>query len=194
MYVVYLDQPKSFECSIKLEGASLTNSKARLIMETGEGLNFIFNGSISEDGKVNIPVTKLKHILKEEQVGKLVLEVIADDIYFSPWTSEFLTALSRKVEVSVTESQLPKTTYSKPTIQVQVDEPAKKPTKKVDHLLEVIYLLTKSKITITNIKENKVRVGNILQKYTSDKQLSTAQVDELITKLPQRLYELTYVK
>ena len=132
MYIVYLDQPKTFECSIQLEGASISNSKARLIMETKEGLNFIFNGKISDNGKVSIPVTKLKNIIKEEQRGKLTLEVIADDVYFSPWSSDFETALMKKVQVTVNEEI---TKPSKPTLSVVVDEPQKELTKKVDHLL-----------------------------------------------------------
>ena len=52
MYVVYLDQPKAFECAITLEGASVDTSKARLILETTQGLNFIFYGTISKEGKV----------------------------------------------------------------------------------------------------------------------------------------------
>jgi hypothetical protein len=191
MYIVYLDQPKTFECSIQLEGASISNSKARLIMETKEGLNFIFNGKISDNGKVTIPVTKLKNIIKEEQRGKLTLEVIADDVYFSPWSSDFETALMRKVQVTVNEEI---TKPSKPTLSVVVDEPKKEPIEKVDHLLEIVYLLTKSKITIVNIKENQSRLNSIVNKYVGDKQLGKSQLNEILTKLPQKLYELTYSK
>ena len=190
MYIVYLDQPKTFECSIQLEGASISNSKARLIMETKEGLNFIFNGKISDNGKVSIPVTKLKNIIKEEQRGKLTLEVIADDVYFSPWSSDFETALMKKVQVTVNEEI---TKPSKPTLSVVVDEPKKEP-KKVDHLLEIVYLLTKNKITILNIKENQGRLSSIVDKYVVDKKLDKYQLNEILTKLPQKLYELTYSK
>jgi uncharacterized protein (DUF2267 family) len=191
MYIVYLDQPKTFECSIQLEGASISNSKARLIMETKEGLNFIFNGKISDNGKVSIPVTKLKNIIKEEQKGKLTLEVIADDVYFSPWSSDFETALMKKVQVTVNEEI---TKPSKPTLSVVVDEPKKEPTKKVDHLLEIVYLLTKNKITILNIKENQDRLSSIVDKYVVDRKLDKYQLNKILTKLPQKLYELTYSK
>lgn len=191
MYIVYLDQPKTFECSIQLEGASISNSKARLIMETKEGLNFIFNGNINDNGKVSIPISKLKNIIKEEQKGKLTLEVIADDVYFSPWSSDFETALMKKVQVTVNE-EIAKP--SKPTVSVVVDEPQKQPAKKVDHLLEIVYLLTKNKITILNIKENQGRLSSIVDKYVVDKKLDKYQLNEILTKLPQKLYELTYSK
>jgi hypothetical protein len=187
MYTVYLDQPKTFECSIQLEGASISNSKARLIMETKEGLNFIFNGNINENGKVSIPISKLKNIIKEEQRGKLTLEVIADDVYFSPWTSDFETALMKKVQVTVNEEV---TKPTKPTVSVIVENSAPK----VDFLREILYLLSKNKITILNIKENKNRLDSIVSKYIQDKKLSRDQVKDVIEKLPQKLYEITYNK
>ena len=187
MYIVYLDQPKTFECSIQLEGASISNSKARLIMETKEGLNFIFNGKISENGKVSIPISKLKNIIKEEQRGKIILEVIADDVYFSPWSSDFETALMKKVQVTVNEEV---TKPSKPTLSVIVENSAPK----VDFLKEILYLLSKNKITIENIKENRSRLDSIVRSYTKEKNLDKTQIKEVLEKLPQKLYELTYSK
>ena len=58
MYKLFTDKPEVFECNIKLEGASLKNSQARLIIET-EDINLLFNGTITSDGKCTIPIKKL---------------------------------------------------------------------------------------------------------------------------------------
>ena len=99
-YKLYTDKSEIFECDIKLSGASIKNSFARLIIESND-MNFIFNGKISKGGKCSIPVKKLKGFLDESSSGKIKLEVIADDTYFVPWKSEFLVEASKKVTVEV---------------------------------------------------------------------------------------------
>ena len=59
MYKLFTDKPEVFECNIKLEGASLKNSSARLIIES-EDVNLMFEGTINKDGKCSIPIKKLK--------------------------------------------------------------------------------------------------------------------------------------
>ncbi len=46
MYKLFTDKPEVFECNIKLEGASLKNSQARLIIES-EDVNLMFEGTIN---------------------------------------------------------------------------------------------------------------------------------------------------
>jgi hypothetical protein len=77
MYKVYLDQNKTFECDIKIEGADSSKSEARLVLETKD-FSITFKGSI-QDGKVKIPINKLKGVLKENYQGNISLEVIAED-------------------------------------------------------------------------------------------------------------------
>ncbi len=84
MYKLFTDKPELFECNIKIEGASLKNSQARLIIET-EDLSLLFNGTINKDGKCTIPVKKLKGLLEDNTEGQIKLEVIAEDTYFTPW-------------------------------------------------------------------------------------------------------------
>ena len=43
MYKLFTDKSELFECYIKIEGASLSNSKARLVVETNE-YSLMFNG------------------------------------------------------------------------------------------------------------------------------------------------------
>jgi hypothetical protein len=42
MYKLFTDKTELFECNVKLEGASLKNSQARLIIESEE-INLLFN-------------------------------------------------------------------------------------------------------------------------------------------------------
>ena len=182
MYSIFLDQPKNFECKIQLEGASLASSKARLVLETQDGLNFIFKGSISNDGKVTIPIKKLKNILSEEQKGDLTLEVIADDVYFTPWTSKFETIVSKKVTAVVQESIAPEP--SKPRVSVTIDSTP-------NHLNNILEKLTNNKINIFNISDNKKRINNIINEYISQNPISKDELKDIITNLPLKLYEIS---
>ena len=76
MYKLYTDKPELFECDIKIEGASLTKSTARLVVETSE-YSLMFNGKISSAGKCEIPIRKLKGLIDENSTGNIRLEVIA---------------------------------------------------------------------------------------------------------------------
>lgn len=97
-YTLYNDKTEDFECSLSLEGASLDNSFARLILECNE-YNLIFKGTISEGGKCRIPIKNLKRLFPNESQGNLMLEVVADDAYFSPWSDEVTIKPSKVVTV-----------------------------------------------------------------------------------------------
>ena len=86
MYKLFTDKTELFECNIKLEGASLKKSHARLLIESeSEDIALVFKGTITTDGKCKIPVKKLKGLLPENTGGNIKLEVIAEDTYFTPW-------------------------------------------------------------------------------------------------------------
>lgn len=93
-YTLYKDVNESFSCDIFIEGANPNKSTARLIIES-EDWNLVFNGYI-EDGKCIIPIKKLD-ILKENLIGEIKLEVIAEGNVFVPWQNKFLVKSSRKV-------------------------------------------------------------------------------------------------
>ncbi len=98
MYQLYSDKLNNFECQIQLEGCSLNDANARLIVESDDN-SLIFKGSINKDGYCVIPIKKLKNMVSES--GVMRLEVIADDMYFSPWESEYNLVQSKKVTVEV---------------------------------------------------------------------------------------------
>ena len=103
MYKLFTDKTELFECSIKLQGASLKKSKARLVIETSD-YSLLFNGTISKGGKCEIPIKKLNGLIDEDTTGNIRLEIIAEDTFFTPWESDFEVETSKKVTVEVKSS------------------------------------------------------------------------------------------
>lgn len=122
-YNLYTDKPNKFNCNIDVEGTSLSKSKVRLVIETDE-ISYMFNGSIENTGICEVNIPKTKHFLPEGTKGNIKLEVIADDVYFEPWSSDFNVKTSKKVNVVVAEQ-----VDEKPKLKVQVFEQPKEPTK-----------------------------------------------------------------
>ena len=74
MYTLYTDKSEDFKCNIGVEGADITNTHARLVLENST-MNILFEGKVNKSGDCVIPIKKLKHILPEGVGGKLKLEV-----------------------------------------------------------------------------------------------------------------------
>lgn len=79
---LYRDKKEKFECEIELEGASIKETVARLLLHFDNGEIHLFEGSLSNDGqcKVDIPALTQSNCSK----GKAILEIIADNTYFTP--------------------------------------------------------------------------------------------------------------
>ena len=164
-YKLYTDKSEIFECDIKLSGASIKNSFARLIIESND-MNFIFNGKISKGGKCSIPVKKLKGFLDESSSGKIKLEVIADDTYFVPWKSEFLVEASKKVTVEVKSQQKEVIKEGKPNISVSGIKESKSINKSdKKHIINIMRLLIKERINIKNLKIKRGKLNTIIAEY-----------------------------
>ena len=116
IYNLYTDKPNKFNCNIEIEGTSLSKSKVRLVVETDE-MTYMFNGRIENTGVCEVNIPKTKHFLPEGTQGLMRLEVIADDVYFEPWSSEFNVKTNKKVNVVVAEQ-----VEEKPKLRVQVME------------------------------------------------------------------------
>ena len=122
-YNLYTDKPNKFNCNIDVEGTSLSNSKVRLVIETNE-MSYMFNGYIENTGVCEVNIPKTKNFLPEGTKGNIKLEVIADDVYFEPWSSDFNVKTSKKVNVVVAEQ-----VDEKPKLKVHVFEQPKEPSK-----------------------------------------------------------------
>jgi hypothetical protein len=136
MYTLYLDKNEDFIAEVSVKNASLKNSKARLIMESSGGLNLVFNGKI-EGGKCIVPIRRLKGILDENTIGKMILEIIVEDTYFSPWSDDYTTAQYTSIKVRVNEQKI----SSKPSVSVKV--PVKAMPKPQKETLIPLYELSK---------------------------------------------------
>ena len=88
----------------------------------------MYNGTITSDGTCKIDMPRLKGIVKEN--GNLRLEVIADDMYFNPWESEYDLKTTKKVTVEVKQQKKAPILESKPKVKVNVlaSQPKKKKT------------------------------------------------------------------
>jgi hypothetical protein len=167
MYKLFTDKSELFECDIKLEGASLSNSKARLVVETND-YSLMFDGSIDASGKCAIPIRKLKGLIDESTSGNIRLEVIAEDTLFTPWESDFSIATSKKVTVEV------KTQSSKPILETKVKVSVKEEItlNERDHVVNLFKLLINEDISIDNIAIKRNELNNIVGTYLKDKEIN----------------------
>ena len=165
MYKLFTDKSELFECDIKLEGASLSKSSARLVVET-QDYSLLFNGDINSSGKCEIPIRKLKGLIDENTTGNIRLEVIAEDTFFTPWESDFEVDASKKVTVEV-KSQ----TTKKPIVETKVRVKVKneKPTiTEKDHVMNLFKLLIKGDINVDNISYKRNALNNIVATYLKE--------------------------
>ena len=158
MYKLFTDKSELFECDIKLQGASLKKSKARLVVET-QDYSLMFNGSISNGGKCEIPIRKLKGLIDEDTTGNIRLEVIAEDTFFTPWESDFEVETSKKVTVEV-KSQ----TLKKPIVEATV----KITNSEQEHVVNLLKLLVNENINIKNISYKRNKLNNIVATYLKE--------------------------
>lgn len=103
-YKLFTDKVNKFQCTLQVEGTSLTKSQARVILETND-ISYLFKGKINTDGVCEFELPKLKGILGEGSVGMVKLEVIADDVHFEPWASDFIVEANKKVTVTLQEQE-----------------------------------------------------------------------------------------
>ena len=158
MYKLFTDKSELFECDIKLQGASLKKSKARLVIETSD-YSLMFNGSISKGGKCEIPIRKLKGLIDEDTTGNIRLEVIAEDTFFTPWETDFEVETSKKVTVEVKTQ-----TTKKPIIEAKV----KITNSEKQHVINLFKLLIKENINIDNISFKRNKLNNIVATYLKE--------------------------
>lgn len=188
MYTIQLDSSKIFECTLKLKGVNIKNTKVNLVIESNE-FDIKCRGQIQEDGKVSIPIRKLKGIINENTQGKFYLEVIADDTYFIPFNSEYVTELSKQINIaesivfrnSDSPVQLIENSIqglSTPTIKKQ-DNVSQKTT---THAKKIIKELAKNKINIFK-KEDKTKCINYIQQYIEKNNISQNQYDTLLKEI-----------
>ena len=184
MYKLFTDKSELFECDIKLEGASLSKSKARLVVETSD-YSLLFDGSISSNGKCEIPIRKLKGLIDENTTGNIRLEVIAEDTYFTPWESDFEVDASKKVTVEE-KSQTTKKPIVETKVKVKVKEEKPTLTEK-DHVINLFKLLIKEDINVDNISFKRNELNNIVATYLQENTVkNTGKVIDGVLKVLEK--------
>ena len=165
MYKLFTDKSELFECDIKLQGASLKKSKARLVVET-QDYSLMFNGSISTSGKCEIPIRKLKGLIDEDTTGNIRLEVIAEDTFFTPWETDFEVETSKKVTVEVKTQ-----TTKKPIVEAKVTIT----NSEQQHVINLLKLLIKENINIKNISYRRNKLNNIVATYLKENTIKNTE-------------------
>ena len=184
MYKLFTDKSELFECDIKIEGASLSNSSARLVVETSD-YSLMFNGTINPAGKCKVPIRKLKGLIDESNKGNIRLEVIAEDTFFTPWETDFEVQASKKVTVEI-KSQSPK----KPIVETTGPKVKVTKVKKVKktsisesekrHILNIMKLLIHENVNINNLSIKKDKLNKVIATYTQFKPINESSKSKVI--------------
>ena len=167
---LYTDKSEIFECNVSLEGASIKESKLRAILKFDDK-NLMVEGKIKSDGKGEILFPKLKNISEDGEVGKMELEVIAEDAYFQPYEETFKVVTSKKATVEVlTKKSL------KPKIVVE----------KITPEAELMTLLEKRGVTKEMLVKNKSRFSKVLYNYYKEANINEG-FDTFLQKVLKKL-------
>jgi hypothetical protein len=93
----YRDTTDTFKCEVAVEGAALTESRVRLVLEFDNGNSYMFRGKIASGGMCEIHVPKLQE--QDGAGGTATLEVIAESSFFEPWQGSFAVRSRKTVQV-----------------------------------------------------------------------------------------------
>ena len=187
MYKIQLDKASDFECKIKVSGASIKKTKVNLVVES-QDYSLKFRGTIDENGKITVPVSKLKGILEENQKGNLYLEVIADDTYFTPYETQYETEVSRKVEVisingknkeTLVEEETP--VIKKPIIEIS-DVKQDNTEIILEHTKNIIKEIASKKLNVFKVSDNKLVVESI-KSYLNKNNIDNALNKDIMANL-----------
>jgi len=192
MYKLYTDKQEIFECEIQLEGTTLDKSEARLVIETND-MALLFKGNIDSKGKCKIPVKKLKGLLNENAKGSIKLEVIADDVYFTPWESNFNVETSKKVTVEVKSQQSDNVILEgKPKVSVKGIKSNNKIIKESEkkHVLNILKLIIKENINVENVSMRKNKLNHIVATYLDSNPINENQKNKIVNGVISGLSKL----
>ena len=185
MYKLYTDKIENFEAKIKIEGASLKKSKARLVVES-EDFDLMFKGTIDSSGNVKIPVKRMRGLLDEDTKGNIRLEVIAEDTYFVPWESTFEVESSKTVTVEVKSQQQPVIAESASSAEIISQKQITLSEKQ--HVVNIVKLLIKEDININNLSIRRNDLNTIIASYTQENpiQQNPAPIIEKVVKVLEK--------
>jgi len=184
MYKLFTDKSELFECDIKIEGASLSNSAARLVVETSD-YSLMFNGTIDSAGKCKVPIRKLKGLIDESNKGNIRLEVIAEDTFFTPWETDFEVQASKKVTVEIKSQTTKKPIVETKGPKVKVTKVKKMKKSNISesekrHILNIMKLLIHENVNINNLSIKKDKLNKVIATYTQFKPINESSKSKVI--------------
>ena len=153
----------------------------------------LFKGNIDSRGKCKIPVKKLKGLLNENAKGSIKLEVIADDVYFTPWESNFNVETSKKVTVEVKSQQNDNVILEgKPKVSVKGIKSDNKVIKESEkkHVLNILKLLIKENINVENVSMRKNKLNHIVATYLDSNPINENQKNKIVNGVISGLSKL----
>lgn len=166
MYTFFTDKIEDFKCNIEVEGAKLSKTQARLALKSEE-LTLMYEGAVSSDGTCTIPVKNIKNVFENGDKGEIVLEIIADGTFFSPWSDSFEVKTKKKVTVEVAGGNSVNENENS-GVKVSVVKPSRpktaKPSKSTAETIASI--LMESDINKKNLRKN----SHVLAKVVTDLQ------------------------
>lgn len=176
MYTLYTDKSELFEAAVSISGASLNDTKCRLMIESAL-MCFVFNGTIDSTGACSIPIRSLAKFLPEGSTGKMKLEVIAENTLFVPWESDFIVDTDKKVTVEVVSHKkapiLVEATAVEQPASVLKDRPLSVPPKPVNHSKYVARTLAKKSL---KQKISLVEIKSFISAYADMNELSAPEI------------------
>jgi hypothetical protein len=129
MIKIFNDKTQLIECKINITGDNFSKVIPRLILKGDNNLkNIIIEGKIDGDNKLNFSIPPINEFTN----GTAFIEVIADNMYFSPWSSDFKVEKCLQLENVIVKP----TVESKPKIEVIVEEKTDK-IRKPNYLKEI---------------------------------------------------------
>ena len=183
MYKLYTDKNEIFECNLDLEGAELSKSKARLLLESNNH-NLLFYGNIDSNGKCTINVPRLKNLLNENDKGTIKLEIIAEDTFFEPWVDNYEIITNKKVTVEVVDKNKPIINENKKKINVSNISQTNNLDNKINKFIK---LLEKRNINISNLNKNKKTLKLIYEAFNEKYNLNLNETSLLIEGVLNKL-------
>lgn len=182
MYLIPIDKIDIFEASIHVDGLDYSKLNCRLVLETSNKSvpSFIFTGEVVNN-KCKISIPKLKSFIEEGLTGNMRLEVIADDMFFTPWSDTFETKIDKKITVESIQNDSAST---KPIITVETK------TKTISQDIKILFetkidnIINDHNITLTNLKSNIKLIKSSIQKLLSENKFKDLKYNnEEITSL-----------
>lgn len=98
-YKMYRDKAEVIEFKIGVQGVSLAQAQARVVLET-DSWNLVFPGKVYSDGRCVVPI-KMLNLFPVDTVGKITLEVILESTIFTPWEETFVVDGHKKVDAEL---------------------------------------------------------------------------------------------